>query len=293
MTPKHNLPMHRTAFTLIEMMIVIGIIALLAALTLGISNSVLRNSEISRTKDALRLLDMALQEWELEMGRAMTFRDFSSLAGTGGGFGGGEPVFYRYDVNDFHALGDNPEVLPDIGAESLLGAPVFGVEPVEDEIMLEVMSARMKNIVLVLLESEPATDMLQRISPRHFKLMDLDGNGVINITTAYFDGRVGVDAWDTPIGIVFPCQNYANANLDGNVLPQDESGDLTVRDQAEDGLGSCMSKRPYFVSAGPDRMWGYRYQANSPIPNQADNDDWLASLDNIYSYEPYLVEESR
>ena len=101
MTPKQNLAGHRTAFTLIEMMIVIGIIALLAALTLGISNSVLRNSEISRTKDALRLLDMALQEWELEMGRAMTFRDFSSPAGTGGGFGGGQTVLYSYDVNDF------------------------------------------------------------------------------------------------------------------------------------------------------------------------------------------------
>ena len=99
MTPKQNLTGHRRAFTLIEMMIVIGIIALLAALTLGISNSVLRNSEISRTKDALRLLDMALQEWELEMGRAMTFRDFSSPAGEGGGFGQGTFIDYSYDIN--------------------------------------------------------------------------------------------------------------------------------------------------------------------------------------------------
>ena len=63
----------------------------------------------------------------------------------------------------------------------------------------------MRNVVLVLLESEPATDMLQRISPRHFKEMDLDGNG------NSIDGKVGVDAWDTPIGIVFPCQNFADA----------------------------------------------------------------------------------
>ena len=192
MTPKHNLPMHRTAFTLIEMMIVIGIIALLAALTLGISNSVLRNSEISRTKDALRLLDMALQEWELEMGRAMTFRDFSSPAGEGGGFGQGTFIYYSYDINDFHALGDDPEDPPDLDAESLLGAPPFGQIPVDDATMLEAMSTRMRNVVLVLLESEPATDMLQRISPRHFKEMDLDGNNSL-------DGKVGVDAWDTPI----------------------------------------------------------------------------------------------
>ncbi len=285
---KHT-PSSRSGFTLIEMMIVIGIIALLAALTLGISNSVLRNSEISRTKDALKLLDMALQEWELEMGRAVTFRDFSSPEGTGGGFGQGQPVPYRYDVNDFYALNDNwwddPPDPPSL-EEPLLGSPVFGVDPVDNDTMLEAMSTRMRNVVLVLLQSEPATDMLQRISARHFLEVDLDGNGSL-------DGKVGVDAWDTPIGIVFPCQNYANADLNGSVLPQDESGDLTVRDQAEDGLGSCLAKRPYFVSAGPDRLWGYRYQANSPIPNQAENDEWLASIDNIYSYEPYLVEESR
>ena len=84
------------------MMIVIGIIALLAALTLGISNSVLRNSEISRTKDALRLLDMALQEWELEMGRAMTFRDFSSLERHW--LWSRRLGQYSYDINDFHDL---------------------------------------------------------------------------------------------------------------------------------------------------------------------------------------------
>ena len=168
-----------------------------------------------------------------------------------------------------------------------MGAPVFGVDPVDDDTMLEAMSTRMRNVVLVLLQSEPATDMLQRISPRHFKEMDLDGNNSL-------DGKVGVDAWDTPIGIVFPCQNYANSDLYPIEYPKDESGDLTVRDQAEDGLGSCIGKRPYFVSAGPDRMWGYRDQASSSdnFPGPED-EDWLSSLDNIYSYEPNLVEDSR
>ena len=55
-------------FTLIEMMIVIGIIALLAALTLGISSSVMRNAEKRKTQDVLQLLTVALQEWELEKG---------------------------------------------------------------------------------------------------------------------------------------------------------------------------------------------------------------------------------
>ena len=45
---------HTRAFTLIEMVVVIGIIALLAALTLGISNSVIRNSEVGQTTESDR-----------------------------------------------------------------------------------------------------------------------------------------------------------------------------------------------------------------------------------------------
>jgi prepilin-type N-terminal cleavage/methylation domain-containing protein len=275
MTPASKPTAIRNAFTLIEMMIVIGIIALLAALTLGISNSVLRNSEISRTRDAMRLFDMALQEWELELGRPMTFRDFSMTESWDASV-----LNFRFDVTDWPI---NPK------DEPLLGVPTFN-EPVDDGVMLEVMGARMKNLVIVLLESESARDILLRISPRYFMEMDLNEDGVIDAVT---DGKVGVDAWGNPIGIVFPCQRYNSNDFSGNVLPKDECGDLSVRGQAEDGLGSCIGRRPYFVSAGPDRLWGYRYQASSPIPNQNENEDWVASLDNIYSYTPYLVEESR
>ena len=260
MTRYKNLASGRSGFTLIEMMIVIGIIALLAALTLGISNSVLRNSEISRTRDVLTLFDMALQEWELEIGRSVTFRDFSYVLDP---IGQGQ-VGYTFDIDIY---GDD---------EPLLGAPVFGLNPVENEIMLEAMETRMRQLIVVLLQSEAAADILQRISSRHF------------IEDA--DGKLGVDAWDTPIGVVFPCQKYVDS--EGGYGTEDESGYLTVRDQAEDGLGSCIAKRPYFVSAGPDRMWGYRYQA-TPHPTPAEDPDWLASLDNVYSYKPYLVEESQ
>lgn len=280
MTPETKVSAIRNGFTLIEMMIVIGIIALLAALTLGISNSVLRNSEISRTQDTLRLFEMALHEWELEMGRAITFRDFSSLAGIDDPFGQGQPIVYRYDITSWVDINGT-----DLN-EPLLVAPSFGGVAVDDAVMMEAMETRMRDLVLVLLESESAADILQRITPSHFFEMDLNNDGAAN-------EKVGVDAWGTPIGIVFPCQQYANADLNGNTLPQDECGDLTVRDQAEDGLGSCINRQPYFVSAGPDRLWGYRYQASSPIFNQAEDPDWLASIDNVYSYEPYLVEESR
>ena len=68
----HKKQTFRKAFTLIEMLIVMSIIGLLAALTLGISSSVMRNSEIRQTENALKVLSMAMQEWELEMGGPCT-----------------------------------------------------------------------------------------------------------------------------------------------------------------------------------------------------------------------------
>lgn len=277
-----------SGFTLIEMMIVIGIIALLAALTLGISNSVLRNSEISRTQNTLRLLDMALQEWELEIGRPVTFRDYASPAEEGG-FGQGQGVVYAYDITSWVDL--NGTALED---EPLLIEPGFGWEAgVENDIMLEAMATRIKETTTTLLESESSKEILQRILPRHFDEVEIaTDDGIV-------EGSFYIDAWGTPIGVVFPCQQFSRAPDPYNLLGiwRDESGDLTLRDQAEDGLGSCVGLRPYFVSAGPDRLWGYRYQsADGPDhdnPEAPSVELWSESLDNIYSYDPFLVKESR
>lgn len=238
------------AFTLIEMMIVIGIIALLAALTLGISNSVIKNSEIRQTKDALKLIEMALQEWELEKGRAITFEGYVPVAGG----------FY-----DAYSIGN------------LIGAPIFSPNGVNNEDMLEAMSERLNDLIVLLMRSERANAILSKISPDMF--IEDSGEYVL------------VDAWKTPIGIVYPGRNYADAYPQGSsVLAFDESGDLSLRDQAEDGLGSCKNLKPYFVSAGPDLEWGYRFQA---MDGTGDEQLFEACLDNIYSYEPFIVEEAR
>jgi len=246
----------RNGFTLIEMMIVIGIIALLAALTLGISNSVLRNSEIRRTEDVLKLLSMAIQEWELEKGRSITFEGYIPIIGG------------AYDVMGY-TVGEP------------IGVPLFN-QSVDNDDMLDAMKSRMDQLFVVLSRSEPAKDILSKI-----------------LSNNYADGEFGkliVDAWQTPIGIVFPGRNFAEAyplnDPDKQYLYEDESDDLTVRDQAEDGLGSCINLRPYFVSAGPDGLWGYRFQANDG-PVGENITIWKASHDNIYSYEPFIVEEAR
>jgi prepilin-type N-terminal cleavage/methylation domain-containing protein len=231
-------------FTLIEMMIVIAIIVLLAGLTLGISNKVLRGSEIRKTKDAITLLDTAISEWEVEMDRSITFRSVGAIDGT-------------YDIS----------------SDGILGIPSFN-SIVDQGDMYDAMDDRAIKLWELLSEFEPSKAILAKIHP---DLIQKNG-----------DGTRAIDAWGSPIGIVFPCGDYKNSGL--ITLAQDASGDLTVRDQAEDALGSCLNKRLYLVSPGPDTLWGYRYQAN---PYSRDDDTWSATLDNVTSYEPFVVEDAR
>jgi type II secretory pathway pseudopilin PulG len=60
-------------FTLVEMVIVIGVIILLAALTLSVSVAVVEGSEVRRTESTIRLLTAALQEWEALADRQVTY----------------------------------------------------------------------------------------------------------------------------------------------------------------------------------------------------------------------------
>jgi len=64
---------HRRGFTLVEMTIVIGIIILLAGLTLAVSVSVVQGSEIRQTELTVRLLDAAIQEWQVLADRQISY----------------------------------------------------------------------------------------------------------------------------------------------------------------------------------------------------------------------------
>ena len=245
-----------TAFTLLEIMVAIGIIALLAAITLNLSNSIMRKAEERQTKDVLRLVKLALVEWEIASDGKLTFEDFT------------------YD--EFNC----PDCSFDVLNDGLLGRPAFGLFGVANGVMQAAMQNRIRQTVQVIRQIESSDNIL----------LELTGDNFIEDTEG---ARILVDSWGTPIGVIFPGQYYADSS---EVLEfaQDESGDLTIRDQAEDGLGSCMNKEPIFVSAGPDRTWGYRFQSNGGHDNDAlAKELWEASLDNIYSYDPFVVEAAR
>ena len=68
-----NARRHHGGFTLVEITIVIGIIILLAGLTLAVSVSVIQGSEVRQTELTIRLLETAVQEWELQADRKVRY----------------------------------------------------------------------------------------------------------------------------------------------------------------------------------------------------------------------------
>ena len=62
-------------FTLVEMLIVIGLIALLASLTMAVTRRFTEQSEIRSTKVTLRLLEASVREWEMTTERKILWWD--------------------------------------------------------------------------------------------------------------------------------------------------------------------------------------------------------------------------
>jgi prepilin-type N-terminal cleavage/methylation domain-containing protein len=60
-------------FTLIEMMVVIGIILLLVALTVGVTVALASKSESREAESIIKVLDLALTEWESTSERQLTY----------------------------------------------------------------------------------------------------------------------------------------------------------------------------------------------------------------------------
>ncbi|MFO0873724.1 MAG: type II secretion system protein [Phycisphaerales bacterium] len=83
----------RRAFSLIELVIVIGIIVLLAGLVLAVGTGLLTQSDERQTRAAMQLVDAAIEEWQLASGRQFSYGK------------NGVPAGATYDFQD--TLADN------------------------------------------------------------------------------------------------------------------------------------------------------------------------------------------
>lgn len=77
--------MTRRAFTLVELVVAVGVIVLLVGLTFAVSVAVIERAEREQTMQAMRLLDQAVLEWNLAAGRTLRWWDVHDDPATKGG----------------------------------------------------------------------------------------------------------------------------------------------------------------------------------------------------------------
>ena len=257
------------AFSLLEIVVVLGVILLLAALVLAVSGSVLAASESRETENVMRLLEQATLEWEQALGRPINYGPKAEPGLTG------VPARDVYEENFagswmscvlMQRFGEN-ERTRDIASK-----------------IPETYSRRWRT-------GDPAL-------PNVWGNVTPDGIATNPNRMPSGNGNVPLvlDAWGFRIWVCFPGRPWRDISglsttnptqfysqglyLRGVNSPASGAPDADGTEQTPDEriFGSCRDRRIRFVSAGPDGAFGDVYQAEgSTLKKQ--------SLDNIVSYE--------
>lgn len=238
---------NRSAFTLLEVIIVIGIIVFLTGLTVTMTASAVRASEVRSTKQTLELLDLAVSEWEVEAGRKLSWEtEYDAWLPHAPGY-----------VADVHAT--TPEIL-------IISEILNAVEQVPAS----------KNVL-----AQIDTDVIYRyksgeraswISPPEQFIVDSEFAGSLTV----------LDAWGFPIYATHPGRLFDRNNIYEQGEP-DEDG--TIRTYNEDKYGVARNRRVCFVSAGPDNDFGYVHGPHNSHELEATYDN-LWSYAPLINAEP-------
>jgi type II secretory pathway pseudopilin PulG len=233
---------------LIELVVVVGIIVLLTGLTVSVGTRIVERSEVRATENTMRLLDMAMMEWEAQADRKLTWGI------DGQDINGDTQPGAVYDVQGTNNLDDpyDSQATPDVLIISEVLQPVRRI-------------AACKAI-------------LAQVAPEY--LHEYDGNNSYpqwidtpeeqsQLNSRFIGALTVLDAWDNPIYATHPGAIVPAGNITFTI-----DADGTVRTYNEDVYGVAVSRRICFVSAGPDGDFGELY-----IPGQRG-----AAADNVYSY---------
>jgi prepilin-type N-terminal cleavage/methylation domain-containing protein len=260
------------AFTMVELLVVIGIIGLLVGLSLVVGSQVMGGAKVRATEETLRVLDQALQEY-------------------------------------INAEGDNPPpiyevpgsnaVFPVADARDMTNAftPPAGSGGLPGHQMLNSVGFFYAQASKV----SAAKAVLDNLPARYVRMYDPDGTGTgdqPSLMTVF-------DAWGRPIRYVHPVwqgviagditaasPTYTQPRSASQVLPLpagktyavseirrnnriNPAGVNNAQDQPDGDGGMCVGNRPYFYSVGPDGLAGVRMM--SPPTVEANY-----NADNVY-----------
>ena len=259
------------AFSLLEIVVVLGVILLLAALVLAVSGSVLAASERRETENVMRLLEQATLEWEQALGRPINYGPKAEPGLTG------VPARDVYEENFAGSW------------MSCVLMQRFG----ENERTRDIVSKIPETYSRKWRTGDPALPTTWASTA-----IATDPNQMQNPAQSATSSGVPLvlDAWGFRIGVCFPGRPWRNGTglsttnasqffsgglyLRGVNSPASGAPDADGTEQTPDEriFGSCRDRRIRFVSAGPDGAFGDIYGAEgSALKKQ--------TQDNIVSYE--------
>ena len=256
----------RAGFTIIELLVVIGIISVLAAIVLVAGGKVLEGGKQTSTRDVIRILDTSLEAY---------------IAGSGGLPAPLVKVRLTRDENEA------PKILPVADARVGDNLP----PPASPTPSLAMINSA--GLYFLQAASVPsAKSHLDAIPPKFLQRRSVTGS--LNAATNLIS--TPIDAWGEPIRFVMPGFDGVIGGPPmlalGAAVPLDDPGFPVINANEVWGIasirrnsyvtgasppyadgdgGKCVGKRPYFYSAGEDRNPG-------------------TTTDNVYSIQPtYMV----
>ena len=274
------------AFTLLEVMIVITVIITLMSLVLGVGSALLRNAERSQVESAMQIVESALNEYEAQMGRQMTFNGAYNAAGTTEVF----PTGAVDAVFDVRNPGTAPAPANNSGdrvwANRARGLGVFAVNLLRQ---YESIRGILGPVPQSLLRAEPYTSS--------FPAVNIGGTGpelylpsarqppppssASQVQLPPSNRAEFVDTWGNRIAFVFPGRAFRPLVDSGPGRLPDSDG--TVRTPYERVFGVCSNRRICMVSAGPDGLFGVVGEI-TPASNDTPAARAANAADNIYLY---------
>jgi prepilin-type N-terminal cleavage/methylation domain-containing protein len=280
----HIMRRARRAFTLLELVIVLGIILLLMGLVLGVGSIVLRQSEDRQVRATMSIVEAALLEFKQQAGRPIIFEGINSQNNSSIN----DPYFCGYsncygtpsywDV-PFRAIRDDR--FRDEVSEGGFGwdftqapSPYGGSN---NDYERQWMAATLS----VLAQSPACAEILSKADPSLLRpVSTVTGNNGGEPITKTFNMKQFIDPWDKQVFIVFPGRRWFEC--DGNNPFRDPDG--TIRTTQETAYGVCKNRRPLLISSGPDARIGVFDQSDERYDD--DNDGIADHQDNLYSYAP-------
>ena len=254
-------------FTLVELLVVIGVIALLAGLVLAVGSGVLRRTERTMTESALTSLEQAIDELETQRGQRLVF---NRRKGVG-----------ESDPQDALPFMDVNELPPGVVNEAYI----------------------MPRLIALLAANQASAAMLERIPGDLLRSEERrwpDGTVTrMNLRDAWGE-QIAVVPCGRPATrseIALARESLRSSNSSDAADPLRIGIDLedaTVRTTDEWSLNvGCRGRRWLFISRGPDQSLGMPpWGAGGPATSVSDlnrdgQPDWS---DNLFNYEPGRTE---